>query len=213
MRVLIKTLIWLPALAPLAWLLWRAQRGGLGPDPGQAVVLFTGVWALRLLLATLALRPLRDLTGWVQCVQVRRLVGLFAWFYASLHLLAALFYIVGFSWREIQVALVERAYITLGISAWLLLLPLAMTSTRWAQRRLGRRWRQLHRLIYPAALLACLHFIWLIRADYFEPVAYLFLLLLLLGWRIKRDGWRSLSVQSDRLANSLSGKESAQKRI
>ncbi len=208
MLVVIKALVWLLASAPLAWLVWLAQSEGLGPDPGQAIVSFTGGWALRLLLVTLALRPLRDLTGRPQFIQVRRLVGLFAWFYASIHLLAAAFYIVGWSWSDLQVALIERTYITLGMAAWLLLLPLAVTSTYWAQRRLGWRWRQLHRLIHPAALLACLHFIWLIRADYFEPVFYLFLLLLLFGWRMGRGIRRSFSGRLGRLASSLSGKES-----
>lgn len=216
MMVTIKAAIWLLALTPLGWLVWSGSRAGLGPDPGEAVVLFMGLWALRLLLVTLVLSPLRDITGRPQFVQVRRLVGLFAWFYATLHLLAAFFYVIGWSFEAVGVALVERTYITLGMAAWLLMTPLAATSTRWAQRRLGRRWRQLHRLIYPCALFACLHFIWLIRADYIEPVIYLVVLLVLLGWRAKKVGHpllRSLSERVDRLLNELSGKASARKKI
>jgi len=209
-----KAVIWLLALCPLAWLVWSAAQSQLGPDPGESVVLFTGLWALRLLLVTLMLRPLRELTGKPVFVQVRRLVGLFAWFYATLHLLSAFFYIVGWSWAEIEVALVERTYITLGMAAWLLMLPLALTSTHWAQRKLGRRWRQLHKLIYPCALFACIHFIWLIRADYLEPISYLALLVVLLVWRIKGIGPRFMSTlfeQIGRFASGLFGKESAKK--
>lgn len=214
MLVVIKAAIWMLALSPMGWLVWLGVRAELGPDPGEAVVLFTGLWALRLLLLTLLLRPLREITGNPLFVRVRRLVGLFAWFYATLHLFAASFYIVGWSWAELQIALVERTYITLGLAAWLLMLPLALTSTQWAQRKLGRRWRQLHRLIYPCALLACLHFIWLIRADYLEPVTYLLLLLLLLGWRLKGRGGRFSRVlfeQVGRPVSGLSGKESVGK--
>ncbi len=212
----IKAVIWLLALSPLGWLLWSTMRSQLGPDPGEAVVLFTGLWALRILLLTLLLRPLREITGKPQFVQVRRLVGLFAWFYATLHLLAALFYVIGWSWAELRGALIERTYITLGMAAWLSMLPLALTSTHWAQRKLGRRWRQLHRLIYPCALFAVFHFIWLIRADYLEPVSYLLLLLLLLGWRMRRvlgSGSSVLSDRSGRLMSELFGKESVRKKF
>src|SRR5690606_32678518 len=102
----------------------------------------------------------------------------------SLHLLLALFYLIGWSWPELRAALAERTYIVLGFSAWLLLVPLGLTSTRRARQRLGRRWRQLHRLIYPAAILACLHFLWLVRSDYLEPLLYLVALLILFGWRL-----------------------------
>ena len=180
----VKTAIWLAALSPLAYLIYAGLNQQLGPDPGKAVVDQLGLWTLRLLLITLALHPLRDLSGKAVFLQVRRLCGLFSWFYACLHLLGASFYVIGWSWQELLIAFDERAYITLGILAWALLLPLAVTSNRWSQRRLGRRWRQLHRLIYPAILLGCLHFIWLVRSDYWQPALYAAIFTLLMACRI-----------------------------
>jgi sulfoxide reductase heme-binding subunit YedZ len=183
----IKSGIWLLALSPLAWLVYAGAQNQLGPDPGKALVDNLGLWALRFLLITLAMRPLRDITGKSVFIQVRRLLGLFCWFYATLHLLAGFFYVIGFSWPEFLQALSERTYIILGMLAWLLLLPLGLTSNRWAQRKLGRRWRRLHQLIYPLAVLACLHFIWLVRSDYWQPALYTTILFVLLLWR-----WPSL---------------------
>lgn len=184
MLAVLRALVWSVGCWPLCWLVLQAVRNNLGPDPGEAIVLGTGLWALRLLLITLLLRPLRDLTGRPEFVRVRRAAGLFAWFYASLHLLLALFYLIGWSWPELIAALRERTYIVFGFSAWVLLVPLGLTSTRRARQRLGRRWRQLHRLIYPAAILACLHFIWLVRSDYLEPAIYSGMLAILFGWRL-----------------------------
>jgi len=145
------------------------------------------LWALRLLLITLLLRPLRDITGNVVFIRVRRLVGLFCWFYATLHFAASLFYVIGFSWAELIKAFSEKTYIILGLLAWLLLLPLGVTSNRWAQRRLKRHWLSLHRTIYIVTLLACLHFIWLVRSDYWQSALYFAFLLVLLLWRLP---WR-----------------------
>lgn len=184
--VAFKTAIWLFALSPLAWLLYAASANQLGPDPGKAVTDNFGLWALRFLLITLLMRPLRELTGKPVFIRVRRLLGLFAWFYASLHLFSATFYVIGWSWQELLKAFDERTYITLGMLAWLMMVPLGLTSNRWAQRRLGRRWRRLHQLIYPLAILACLHFIWLVRSDYWQPALYAGLLLVLLLWRLPR---------------------------
>ncbi|MDY0007992.1 MAG: protein-methionine-sulfoxide reductase heme-binding subunit MsrQ [Spongiibacteraceae bacterium] len=184
MLAALRALVWLVGCWPLCWLIIQAGRNELGPDPGEAVVLSTGLWALRLLLITLVLRPLRDITGRPEFVRVRRSTGLFALFYASLHLLLALFYLIGWSWLEIMAALQERTYIILGFGAWLLLVPLGVTSTRRARQRMGRHWRQLHRLIYPAATLACLHFIWLVRSDYLESALYIAILAILFGWRL-----------------------------
>jgi methionine sulfoxide reductase heme-binding subunit len=182
MLVFIKTFIWIASLTPLSWLIYLGANNQLGPDPGKALVDGLGLWALRLLLITLLLRPLRDITRNNIFLRVRRLVGLFCWFYATLHFAGALFYVVGFSSGELLKALSERTYIILGLLAWLLLLPLAMTSNRWSQRKLGRRWVSLHRLIYPAAILVCLHFIWLVRTDYWQPALYSTLMVALL-WR------------------------------
>lgn len=183
MLVRIKFAIWVACLSPLGCLIYWAATQQLGPDPGKALTDDLGLWALRLLLIVLLLRPLREITGRPQFVQVRRLVSLFAWFYASIHLLAGMFYVIGWSWVDLLVAFDERRYVTLGILAWVLMMPLGLTSNRWAQRRLGARWRKLHRLIYPLAILACLHFVWLVRENYLEAVLYSAILVVLLMWR------------------------------
>lgn len=194
MLIAVKFLIWLAALSPLSWMIYAGLNNQLGPDPGKALVDGLGLWALRLLLITLLLRPLRDITHQSIFIRVRRLVGLFCWFYASLHLAAGVFYIIGYSWADLLKAFSEKTYIILGLLAWLLLVPLGVTSNRWSQRRLGCRWLKLHRTIYLIALLACLHFIWLVRSDYWQPALYSFFALLLLIWRLplwskKRVGW------------------------
>ena len=190
----IKIGIWVASLMPLAWLIYLAVSERLGPDPGKALDDNLGLWALRFLLIALLLRPLREITGKPQFIQVRRLVSLFAWFYASLHFAAGMFYVIGWSWQDLLKAFDERRYVTLGLLAWLLMVPLGVTSNRWSQRKLGRRWRSLHRLVYPAAILVCLHFIWLVRSDYWQPALYAAFLIILLCWRlpILRAWWSSV---------------------
>lgn len=146
----------------------------------------TGWWALTLLLATLAITPLRRLTGWNRVIQLRRMLGLFAFAYATLHVLTYFALDQLFDLRYIAEDIVERPYITAGFAAWLLLIPLAVTSTRRWIRRLGKRWQRLHRLVYPAAGLAVLHFLWLVKADTREPVVFGILLILLLLLRVPR---------------------------
>lgn len=184
MLMRIKVVVWIACLLPLSFIMYGALTQQLGPDPGKALADEFGLWALRLLLVALTLRPLRDISGKPQFVQIRRLVSLFAWFYASLHFAAGLFYVIGWSFADLLKAFSERRYITLGLLAWLLMLPLGLTSNRWSQRKLGLRWRALHRLVYPLAIFACLHFIWLVREDYRQPVLYALLLCLLLLWRV-----------------------------
>lgn len=184
MLMRIKVVVWIACLLPLSFIMNGALTQQLGPDPGKALADEFGLWALRLLLVALTLRPLRDISGKPQFVQIRRLVSLFAWFYASLHFAAGLFYVIGWSFADLLKAFSERRYITLGLLAWLLMLPLGLTSNRWSQRKLGLRWRALHRLVYPLAIFACLHFIWLVREDYRQPVLYALLLCLLLLWRV-----------------------------
>jgi methionine sulfoxide reductase heme-binding subunit len=194
----IRTCIWLLALTPLVWVVWLGVHNELGPDPGKALDDYLGLWALRLLLITLAMRPLREITGKAIFLQLRRLLGLFAWFYASLHFAAGIFYVIGWSAPELLRAISERGYIILGFAAWLMLLPLGVTSNRWAQRKLGRSWRRLHQLIYPLAMLACLHFIWLVRSDYWQPALYALALTILLGWRLP---WRGCWSQARTIIN------------
>jgi methionine sulfoxide reductase heme-binding subunit len=182
--VFVKVIIWIAALTPLSWLIYCGLSDQLGPDPGKALVDGLGLWALRLLLITLLLRPLRDITGKSIFIRVRRLVGLFCWFYASLHFAASVFYVIGYSWSDLLKAFSEKTYIILGLLAWLLLAVLGVTSNRWSQLRLRRRWSVLHRSIYLIALLACLHFIWLVRSDYWQSLLYFAFALILLAWRL-----------------------------
>jgi len=178
--------VFLLCLAPLGWLLARALLGELGANPIEAIIRYFGDWALRLLLLTLTATPLRLLTGWSGPVRLRRLLGLFTFFYAVLHLLAYLVLDQFFDWAAIWEDIVEHPFITTGMLAWLLLLALALTSNRAAQRRLGRNWKRLHRLIYPAAILAVVHFTLMVKADLREPLIYAAILMLLLGLRLFR---------------------------
>ncbi|MBD9369187.1 protein-methionine-sulfoxide reductase heme-binding subunit MsrQ [Xanthomonas sp. XNM01] len=185
-----KALLHAAALSPAAWLgwqiaeVWRTGSDALGADPVAEIEHRTGLWALRLLLVTLAITPLRQLTGQTVLLQFRRMAGLYAFFYASLHLAAYLVLDLGGYWSMIFEEIVKRPFITVGFAAWLLLVPLAITSTRGWMRRMGRRWGLLHRLIYPIGILAVLHFWWLVKSDLREPALYAGLLAVLLGWRV-----------------------------
>ena len=178
-----KPLLFVFAMAPLALLISDTLRNELGPDPVAQLEHRTGLWALRLLLLTLAITPLRRLTGWSKWVRYRRMLGLFAFFYASLHLLVYLFVDLGGYWADIFVQIAKKPYITVGFVAWVLLIPLAITSTQKMMRRLGRNWGRLHRLVYAIAVLATLHFFWLVKADKREPLIYFGVLVVLLLWR------------------------------
>ncbi len=186
----LKVGLFILALLPLAWLGYRAFSGGLGANPIETVTRELGDWALRLLLLTLACTPLRRLTGQAWPLAFRRMLGLFAFFYTTLHLLSYLVLDQFFYWPDIWADILKRPYITIGMSAWLLLLPLAVTSNRRAIRRLGRNWQRLHRLVYPIAALAVLHFYLLVKADVREPLVYggvlAVLLLLRLPGRLNR---------------------------
>ncbi|WP_127478085.1 sulfite oxidase heme-binding subunit YedZ [Sulfurivermis fontis] len=182
----LKRVVFLLCLTPLAWLLALALRGELGANPIETIIRYFGDWALRLLLLTLAATPLRLLSGWSWPVRLRRLLGLFTFFYAMLHLLAYAVLDQFFDWAAIWEDIVERPFITTGMLAWLLLLALALTSNQASQRRLGRNWKRLHRLIYPAAILAAVHFALMVKADLREPLIYGAILTLLLGLRLIR---------------------------
>ncbi|MBB5014887.1 protein-methionine-sulfoxide reductase heme-binding subunit MsrQ [Rehaibacterium terrae] len=174
------------AALPLAWLAWLIASDGLGADPVVAITRFSGLWALRFLLASLAITPLRHLTGLPALIHFRRMLGLWAFAWASLHLSAYVVLDLGGYWTQILEDIVERPYITVGFLAWLGLLPLALTSTRAMMRRLGRHWGRLHKLVYAIAVLAVLHFWWLVKADLREPSFYAVALALLLGIRLAR---------------------------
>ena len=171
-------------LVPFAALVTGAARDSLGANPIEAIQHDTGSWALRLLFASLAVTPLRRLAGWAFLAPYRRSLGLLAFGYASLHLLTYAVLDLGLDWREITEDVWERPYVTAGLTAFLCLLPLALTSTRSWQRRLGRRWTRLHRLVYVAAAAAVTHFLWGAKADVREPLLWAAALALLLGARV-----------------------------
>jgi sulfoxide reductase heme-binding subunit YedZ len=184
------------ALLPLAQLVHDALGDALGADPVKALTHRTGDWALRLLLACLAMTPLRRLLDRPWPIRFRRLLGLYAFFYASLHLSVYLVLDLAGDWAHLLEDIAKRPYITVGFGAWLLLAPLALTSTRGWMRRLGRRWGQLHRAVYVAAALGVLHFYWGVKADVREPLLYAGVLAVLFGirgvvkWRGATAGWR-----------------------
>lgn len=183
-RVL-KPVIFVAALMPLALLVWNAFTDGLGANPVESITFATGDWGLRFLLITLLVTPLRRATGWQALARIRRMLGLFAFFYICLHFLTYLVLDAFFDLHYILEDITKRTYITLGFTSFLLLVPLAITSTNAMVRRLGgRNWRRLHRLAYVAASGGVLHFLWLVKADLREPLIYLGILLLLLLARV-----------------------------
>lgn len=185
MKANLDRLVGLAGLAPAAWLSVRAASGGLGANPIEAVTHFTGDWALRLLLLTLAVTPLRRLGGWNALVAVRRTLGLLTFFYAALHFLTWVGLDHFFDWNAIAADVAKRPYVTAGFTAFLCLMPLALTSTRGWIRRLGRNWSRLHRLAYVAGVAAVVHYLWLVKADIRAPLAYAAVLAILLLARLR----------------------------
>ena len=195
LRFGLKPVVFLACLIPFGLLLKGALGGDLGANPLERVTDVTGQWGLRFLLLTLAVTPLRRLTGWRWLLRFRRMLGLFVFFYITLHFLTWIWLDQELGWGNILADIVERPYVTVGFTAWLLLLPLAATSTRGMMRRLGRNWQRLHRAIYAIGVLGVLHYIWLVKADLLEPLIYTTVLIVLLAvrWRpqlIRRPLWR-----------------------
>ncbi len=191
----LKPLTFILCLLPFALLLFDAFSDALGANPVEKITHRTGDWTLRLLLLTLSVTPLRRLSGWNDLPRIRRMLGLFTFFYACLHFLTYLVFDQFFDLQEIYKDIVKRPYITLGFSAFVLLIPLAATSTNAMMKRLGRRWRQLHQLVYVIATLGVLHYLWLVKKDLREPLIYAMILLLLLAWRVwaRRSGRQAIS--------------------
>jgi methionine sulfoxide reductase heme-binding subunit len=202
-RWLLKPAVFTASVAPSAWLAWAALRGQLSANPLADLTNETGVWGVRFLCLTLSVTPFRRLTGWNDAIRFRRMLGLFAFYYGSLHLLT---YVVAdrlagldfengiLVWttaRDLAAAVasdvLKRPFITIGFTAWVCLLPLAITSTSGMIRRLGgRRWQALHRLTYVAAVVAVLHYWWLVKADVRRPQMYALIVGSLLALRVWR---------------------------
>lgn len=184
-RRLLKPVVFVLGLLPLAWLVWQALFGYLGVNPIETVNRFLGDWALRFLLIALAVTPVRKVSGWAQVARLRRMLGLFAFFYVCLHLSSYIGLDLFFDWPALWKDVLKRRYITFGMIAFMLLLPLALTSTDAMVRRLGgRRWRNLHKLVFPIATLAVVHFFMMVKADIREPTVYAAILVALLGYRL-----------------------------
>jgi sulfoxide reductase heme-binding subunit YedZ len=185
-----KTLRWIRValfvicLVPFAQLIYNALTNNLGANPIDAITRHTGSWALIFLLVTLSITPLRKIFSWNGLVKYRRMLGLFAFFYAALHFTTFLVLDHFFDFNAILKDIMKRPFVTAGFTGLVLIIPLAITSTTGMIRRLGKRWQQLHRLVYLAAVAGVIHFYWLVKADIRRPVQYGFVLTLLLGYRV-----------------------------
>ena len=180
----LRILTFLICLIPFVLLLFKVLQNDLGPDPAKELALETGEWSIRFLLLALAMTPLRHLSGRMEFAQRRRMIGLFALFYASVHFLVWVIFLLGLRWGAILEEVVERPYITIGFSSFLILIVLGATSHRVMVRKLGKNWRRLHRLVYVAGVLAVIHLVWIVRTDLSEALLYGAILAGLLGWRL-----------------------------
>jgi len=180
----LKIVVFLACLIPLGQLLYNAWAGDLTANPIEYITHFTGDWSLIFLLATLSVTPLRKILGWNEVIKLRRMLGLFAFFYVLLHFSTYIVLDHFFDFERIVKDVYKRPYVTAGFTAFVLLIPLAATSTAAMIRRLGKRWQQLHRLVYVAAIAGVVHFYWLVKADIRRPVQYAAVLALLLGYRL-----------------------------
>jgi sulfoxide reductase heme-binding subunit YedZ len=181
----LKPLVVAASLAPVAYLAWGATGGGLGANPIEAITRETGTWTLRFLVLTLAVTPVRRMTGWNEAIRFRRMLGLFAFFYGTLHLLTYVWLDQFFDVAAMAKDVAKRPFITAGATAFLLMVPLAVTSTAGMIRRMGgRAWRRLHRLAYASAAVGVLHYWWLVKLDTRRPRNYAVILAVLLGARL-----------------------------
>ena len=181
---LVKVAIWLLALIPLARLIWLGVHEDLGANPVEFVERSTGLWALIILLLTLSLTPVRLITGQVWAIQLRRLTGLFMFFYVCLHITTYVWLDFGFVWADIVKDVAKHPRILVGFAAFILVIPLAATSNRYMIKRLKTNWKKLHQAVYLIAILAVVHFWWLVKKDITEPLYYATALAILLGIRI-----------------------------
>jgi sulfoxide reductase heme-binding subunit YedZ len=203
LRLVAKPVVFVAALGPIGWLIWAASTGNLSANPLSDLTNETGVWAFRFICVTLAITPLRKFTGWNWLAKFRRMAGLFAFFYGTLHFLtyvvadrfAGLDFPKGIvSWttavslaRSVASDISKRPFVTVGFVAWLTMLPLAITSTAgWIRRLGGRNWNRLHKLVYATGVVAALHYWWLVKSDVRRPLAYAAVVVVLLALRALR---------------------------
>lgn len=196
---LLRTGLWIAAACPGAWLVFEFWRDRLSANPIEEIMHRLGWWGLVFLVASLAVTPIRRVTGWNRIIRYRRFLGLWAFAYLTTHFLSYLVLDQFFAWGYILEDIAERPFILSGFAAWLLLIPLALTSTKGWIRRLGRRWTTLHKLVYPAAALGLLHFYWKVKADTREPLVFVLIVLVLFILRVpmvrkfvegKRRAWQ-----------------------
>lgn len=179
-----KPALFLASLLPLAWLIWLGLNNGLGANPIEFITHQTGTWTLNFLLITLAVTPLVRLTSYTPLTGLRRMLGLYAFFYACLHFVTYIWLDQFFDWGGMLHDIGKRPFITVGFAAFVLLWPLALTSNKAMMRKLGKHWKQLHRLVYAIALLGVVHYYWLVKKDTTVPLEYAAILLVLLAIRL-----------------------------
>jgi sulfoxide reductase heme-binding subunit YedZ len=182
---IVKPLVFLLALLPAGLLVWKAMAGELSANPIKDITEETGIWTLRFILFTLAITPLRRISGWAPLARFRRMLGLFAFFYGSLHFFTYIYLDQFFAFDEILRDVAKRPFITVGFAAFLMMIPLALTSPNIVVKWMGgKRWRLLHRLVYFTAIGGVIHYLWLVKADTQRPVFYGGILAVLLGHRV-----------------------------
>ena len=202
----LKPLVFFAGLIPLGRLGWKALNAGLGANPIQVITWSTGTWTLVFRMVTLSNTPVRRLTRQYWLIQFRRMFGLFAFFYACLHFTTYIWLDQFFDFDSIAKDVVKRPFITVGFTAFVLLIPLALTSTQASIRRLGKRWQMIHRLIYVTAVLGVIHYIWLVKKDIRKPVIYASILGVLFGYRFIIWAWARIASPSSTQTASIRGR-------
>lgn len=188
----LKPFVFLACLVPLGRLAWKAYNSALGANPIQVITWSTGTWTLVFLMITLSITPLRNMTRQYWLIQFRRMLGLFAFFYGLLHFTTYIWLDQFFDWHSVTKDVVKRPFITVGFTAFVLMIPLALTSTQRAIRWLGKRWQPLHRLIYVIAIAGVIHYLWLVKLDRRKPLIYASVLAILLLYRLVVRAWQQV---------------------
>lgn len=197
---ILKPAVFLACLGPMSWLLFAAFTDRLSANPLDDITNLTGTWTLRFVMITLAVTPVRRITGWVSLIRFRRMLGLFAFFHGILHFTTYVWLDQFFMWDEIVKDVAMRPYITVGFTGFVLMSPLALTSTKkWIRRLGGKRWQMLHRLIYVTGVAGVIHYLWLVKSDIQRPVSYGALLAILLGLRV----WYAIKSRRSQSASAV----------